>query len=101
MIFINSPTISNCFDSFSGKRFQLKKDTIKAQIPAGNITLESFESVGLKEKLLGVGGFLAGIQAVNSASNSHFPYMEKAPAASEIASALYNYLCKFYYLNSI
>ena len=90
--------ISNCFDAFSGKRFQLKKDTIKAQITAGNNTLESF---GLKEKLLGVRGVPAGIQAVNSASNSHFPYMEKAPAASEIASALYNYFCKFNSPNAI
>ena len=90
MIFINSPTISNCFDSFSGKRFQLKKDTIKAQIPAGNITLEIHESDGLNEILLGVKECPAGIRAVNSASNSHFPYMEKAPTASEIASALYN-----------
>ena len=90
MIFINSPTISNCFDAFSGKRFQQKNETIKAQIPAGNITLESF---GLKEKLSGVRGFPAGVRAVGAENSEklHFLSMEKAPAASEIASELYNY----------
>ena len=42
----------------------VEKGHYKSQLTSGNITFESYESVGLKEKLLGVRGFQAGVRAV-------------------------------------
>ena len=75
---------------------QLKKGIIKAQLTAGNITLEIHESVGLKEKLLGVGGVPAGIQAVNSARNYIFYLWKKRQQQAKLQAN-----CTVIYINSM